>query len=213
MSEQPFNPYIELGVTKKSTPVEIKKAYYDLSKTHHPDHGGDIDSFQRISKAYEILSDPEKRKYYDDTGFIKGQDNTKQMMNQLIFSVMSEAIMLFDPERDNILVKVREGMNNLSREALKKLSKMRTYLKRLRKVETKLKTKKDPILLLMLNQEIIRNQIVIERGEKEVKAIEEALSLLEDYTYEEDIHKQLERFIPFGGFGPMGAGTGIRYNE
>jgi DnaJ family protein A protein 2 len=52
----------------------IKKAYFRLSKLHHPDRGGDEHKFKEISAAYEILSDPEKRKAYDQYG-LEGVDD------------------------------------------------------------------------------------------------------------------------------------------
>jgi len=55
---------IEKGVEQK----EIKKAYRKLSRTHHPDRGGDEHKFKEINAAHEILSDPEKRAAYDKYG-------------------------------------------------------------------------------------------------------------------------------------------------
>jgi len=60
--------YETLNVPKGSDPKAIKKAYRKLAMTHHPDKGGNADKFKEITKAYEILSDPEKRKVYDEYG-------------------------------------------------------------------------------------------------------------------------------------------------
>jgi len=60
--------YDILGVNKTSSKEEIKKAYRNLSKQHHPDVGGDEETFKKIDSAYEILSDDEKRKNYDVSG-------------------------------------------------------------------------------------------------------------------------------------------------
>jgi DnaJ-class molecular chaperone len=61
--------YKVLGVAKDSTQADVKKAYRKLVKTLHPDlHPGDKAKeaqFQKISAAYDILGDPEKRKRYD----------------------------------------------------------------------------------------------------------------------------------------------------
>mmetsp|Transcript_6017 Transcript_6017/g.12677 ORF Transcript_6017/g.12677 Transcript_6017/m.12677 type:complete len:419 (-) Transcript_6017:289-1545(-) len=65
--------YETLEVEKTATAKEIKKAYFRLSKTHHPDKGGDEHKFKEISAAYEILSDEEKRKAYDKYG-LEGVD-------------------------------------------------------------------------------------------------------------------------------------------
>jgi DnaJ family protein A protein 2 len=60
--------YETLEISKDATQKEIKKAYYNLSKLHHPDRGGDEHKFKEMAAAYEILSDPEKRKAYDQYG-------------------------------------------------------------------------------------------------------------------------------------------------
>mmetsp|Transcript_4949 Transcript_4949/g.13087 ORF Transcript_4949/g.13087 Transcript_4949/m.13087 type:complete len:414 (-) Transcript_4949:392-1633(-) len=60
--------YDTLEISKEATQKEIKKAYFKLSRTHHPDKGGDEHKFKEISAAYEILSDPDKRKAYDKYG-------------------------------------------------------------------------------------------------------------------------------------------------
>ena len=59
--------YQTLGVQRNATPDEIKKAYRKLAGQHHPDKdGGDKHKFQEIQKAYEALSDPNKRAQYDN---------------------------------------------------------------------------------------------------------------------------------------------------
>jgi len=58
--------YQTLGVAKSSSLEEIKSAYRKLASKHHPDKGGDTATFQKIQAAYEILSDPEKRREFDN---------------------------------------------------------------------------------------------------------------------------------------------------
>lgn len=60
--------YEALGVSKDASAADIKKAYRKLAIKHHPDKGGDPEVFKEISRAYEVLSDPEKRKTYDEYG-------------------------------------------------------------------------------------------------------------------------------------------------
>ncbi len=65
----PQDHYKVLGVDKKASADEIKKAYRKLARQYHPDHNpGDEKSearFKQISQAHDILSDPDKRKDYD----------------------------------------------------------------------------------------------------------------------------------------------------
>jgi len=58
--------YDVLKISKTATDNEIKQAYRNLAKLHHPDKGGDKEMFQKIQEAYDILSDPKKRHEYDN---------------------------------------------------------------------------------------------------------------------------------------------------
>lgn len=65
--------YEVLGVSRNASEKEIKSAYRKLAKKYHPDSNqGNQDAenkFKEASEAYSVLSDPEKRKQYDQFGF------------------------------------------------------------------------------------------------------------------------------------------------
>src|SRR2546422_11051464 len=66
------NLYETLGVAKNASSDEIKKAYRKLARQYHPDRNpGDASAeakFKEVQTAYDVLSDPEKRKQYDAFG-------------------------------------------------------------------------------------------------------------------------------------------------
>ena len=70
--------YDAIGLEKTATAAEIRKAYFKLSLRTHPDRNpGDEHAtarFQSLQKIYAILSDPEKRKLYDETGITDADD-------------------------------------------------------------------------------------------------------------------------------------------
>lgn len=59
------NFYDILGVKRDATQDEIKRAFRKLAAKYHPDAGGDEAKFKEVSEAYNTLSEPEKRKEYD----------------------------------------------------------------------------------------------------------------------------------------------------
>jgi DnaJ-class molecular chaperone len=63
------DPYLELGVSRNASAAEIRKAFHKLAKKHHPDvNKGDKASeekFKRMSAAFDLLGDPEKRAKFD----------------------------------------------------------------------------------------------------------------------------------------------------
>lgn len=80
------NYYNILGVSENASQDEIKKAYRKLAKDNHPDKGGDEDKFKKISVAYDILGDPNKRQQYDqqkNNPFGAGGFSMEDMINQM----------------------------------------------------------------------------------------------------------------------------------
>ncbi len=72
MPTAPFDPYAVLGVGRSASLAEIRAAYLDLVARYHPDkHGGNpleglaAEKMAEINRAYEILSDPQRRAAYD----------------------------------------------------------------------------------------------------------------------------------------------------
>ena len=72
MAEQKRDYYEVLGIDKSADDAAIKKAYRVLAKKYHPDvNPGDETAekkFKEASEAYAVLSDPEKRRQYDQFG-------------------------------------------------------------------------------------------------------------------------------------------------
>jgi molecular chaperone DnaJ len=77
VATQARSPYEILGVSKNASADEIKKAYRKLARQYHPDRNpGDAsaeDRFKEVQGAYDLLSDPEKRKQYDAFGAANGR--------------------------------------------------------------------------------------------------------------------------------------------
>ncbi len=81
--------YKMLGVNEKASEEQIKKAYRTASLKHHPDRGGNKETFQKINEAFQTLGDQQKRRVYDmqkqnpfmaGMGGMPGMDGMEGMM-------------------------------------------------------------------------------------------------------------------------------------
>ena len=80
--------YEELELPTYCSFDDIKQQYRKLSMIHHPDLGGDVEKFKRIKFAYEVLSDPERRKQYD-------LDKTTGVVNDIHTEAISKLANIF----------------------------------------------------------------------------------------------------------------------
>ena len=77
-AKERFRPYEVLGIKRGATQQEVKKAYRRLVKEAHPDKNKAPDAqdkFVLITRAYELLSDPERRRNYDNHGVTEDTPN------------------------------------------------------------------------------------------------------------------------------------------
>lgn len=116
--------YKTLGVKKKATPEQIKEAYRNKSKIHHPDKGGDAEEFKELAEAYEVLSDPEKRECYDKYGV--PIDKFEKALGDVLAQIMKPTQEDFILEPLDAIGKIRDryvGAKKSSKDKLKALKK------------------------------------------------------------------------------------------
>lgn len=70
--------YEILEVPPAADAAEIRDAYRRLASIHHPDRGGDAEVFKVVKFAYEVLSDPDRRRDYDKNGITGLRDRTAE---------------------------------------------------------------------------------------------------------------------------------------
>lgn len=89
-----FDPYLLLGVTRNATVLSIKTAYRQRVQTAHPDRGGDPAVFIALVKAFGLLSDPETRRIYDETGIVdeEGIKNYRRDVTKILADMFDAAV-------------------------------------------------------------------------------------------------------------------------
>ena len=96
------NPYDTIGVPPDATPEQVKAAYRQTVKKAHPDAGGTGEQFREVQKAWLVLSDPARRRKYDQTGVVDDDRPTDQVSRamtdaiKLVSSMLGQAAAGFD---------------------------------------------------------------------------------------------------------------------
>lgn len=127
----PTEHYDTLGVPPDADTAAIKKAHRAKAMQHHPDRAGDDPqeraAFEKVQRAYLILSDPDKRSRYD-----KGEDpqaeadNARANIVKLAVRAFMEAVQTGDTALDDMIEGARAALQEQSDTATAALDKLRS---------------------------------------------------------------------------------------
>ena len=181
--------YAVLEISETATKEEIKAAFYAKAKVCHPDQGGDPEVFKKISFAYEILMDDEKRANYELSG------NMDESLEDRAIQHIVQSYITFCRKTDfqqllyvNVTASIKYELEaNVEKiHAFNKDSKK--FLKQIEKKEKQcnIRNKKlDLIFLVQRNEAIQRRQYVA----KELRMFRLALKLLDEGIVEKELTK------------------------
>lgn len=89
-----FDPYQILGLGRTAPSASVKSAYRKRVQTAHPDRGGDQEEFVAIVKAFGVLSDPDARRLFDETGLVDddGLRSYRQDVTMILADMFDAAV-------------------------------------------------------------------------------------------------------------------------
>ena len=179
--------YKLLGLSPDCTSEEIKHAYRTLAQIHHPDKGGDEETFKKIKMAYEILSDPQRRANYDATGnYEQPRDINAEVMNELA-NLLHHFINKMDPITDDLIMMMKgdiiEGIKNVNNN----IAEISKQIHKFELIVVRIKSKKKENMLQKFTQNHIDN---LKNTRKNMERRIEILNLMSenllDYFYSSD---------------------------
>ena len=179
-----MNPYTELDVPVDASLETIKQRYRTLAQMHHPDKGGNEELFKQIKLAYEILSDPVRRKQYDITGETT-TTNAKDEAIANIVQILLHVVPSFNVDQDDLIhiaeVETRTMLELIHKDA----GVTERYIINLEKVSSKLriKTNGENILNTFIVHQIQQRKQELETFQKRVQVCNLMLEILKDYEY------------------------------
>jgi len=179
--------YEELELTPNCSFDEIKQQYRTLAGIHHPDKGGDEEKFKRIKNAYEILSDPVRRKQYDDGKSTDVPiDKRQDAINQLSY-IFASIINTFDPASGTNLIELIKA--ELAKNTMLIVADRTRFEEAICKLEltrNKIRTKQqsdENILSTFLDTQIGYRKIDIETCNYRISVLELSTNIVDNYLY------------------------------
>lgn len=179
-----MNPYTELDVPVDASLETIKQRYRTFAQMYHPDKGGDEDIFKRIKFAYEILSDPVRRKQYDITGET-ATSNTKDEAVAKIVEILLHVVPNFNVDQDDLILIAEMETRSMLELIFKDIGVTERYIVNLEKVSKKLRRKTEGENLLnsfVINQIQQRRQELV-TFQHRLRVCNLMLEILKDYEY------------------------------
>lgn len=200
--------YEELGVKKTASKEEIKKAYRKRSKETHPDlHPDDpekAEQFGALTRAYNILSDDEKRRQYDsgeDPEKISKVTTEKDMalasVVQLFFRVLDQA----DPARNDVFKVMKELISESIKKCQSEIIRLEKKNLKYEAIKRRISNKRsrENIFIASLEATIRSNNDSQEKQRETIRVSELSIEILDDYEWERDE-------VPFDTFSPFQVG-------
>jgi len=177
-------PYEVLGVGKDADKETLKRAYRKRSRETHPDRGGSNEEFREVSTAFAVLSDPERRRRYEETGDESERivDSWRKVLAGEFVAVVQEVVTSGKADTSDLVEQVRRRLRTKCQEAENSLNNMKRAEDGLRSVIKRLKDPKG-LLVSVLDGQLAG--LVEDRGR--VTVIKEdlyaALKYVEDCRY------------------------------
>ena len=179
-----MNPYTELDVPFDASLETIRQRYRTLAQMHHPDKGGDEELFKLIKLAYEILSDPVRRKQYDITGETTTTNAKDEAVKNLV-QILLHVVPNFNVDQDDLIHIAEMETRNMLNLVNKDIGVTERNILNLEKVLSKLRIKTDGENLLssfIVNQIQQRKQDLV-TFQHRVQVCNLMLEILKDYEY------------------------------
>lgn len=180
-----MNLYQELELPTDSTLEMIKQKYRILASRHHPDKGGDAEKFKRIQKAYDVLSDPERKKIYDETGKYNINPTTRAQAFEIISQMVLNIAPNINPETQDLILSMKVEVNNMKKAAIHDINVCSAYISNLNKILARVKRKDDGenIISGMLHKQLDQRNSELLQFKTKLEICELITEILEDYHY------------------------------
>lgn len=188
--------YAILGLERECTAAQVKSAYRKKAKTAHPDAGGSQEDFEKVSQAYLVLSDPERRARYDRDGVIDSgsPDNAFGAAINVIVEFMMIVSQQYalgqagDPCSIDLMKRARGHFHDQIAELKKQRRPIEKVSASLRKIADRMVVKKDanPLVRDAILRQSNAASEPLRLIDQKIKSFEDATVLVDAYGFDID---------------------------
>jgi curved DNA-binding protein CbpA len=180
-----FDPYKVLEIERNASAGDIKKAFKQKSKILHPDCGGTPEEFDALKKAYEILTDSERRRMWDEyrlTDDLNIENEAKMVASQIAVQTLDTYPdnCNFDKEISDVFEKCLHDIAGQIRETTQKKERLE---KRYRAIQKK---PSDDFISRDIEQAINSRDIQIRQQKLNLEIHKKAFELIKGYKFDAD---------------------------
>lgn len=196
-----FDPYQTLALARSADADAIKAAYRQKARVTHPDRGGDPDAFIIVVKAFGVLSDPEAKRLFDETGTIN-EDGAKTyrqevavILADMFDAAVTTALGLGLPlERVDFIAQMVSALGNQSGQAEEDCNKLDGEIEALKALRSRIKRQdENPNLFVSrLNDQVSAKVIAHATARRRLALLETAAAELANYDSEVELFAALD---------------------
>ena len=185
-----IDPYETLGIARDADAAQVKTAYRKRAKNAHPDTGGDVEAFARLKTSYELLSDPVRRKVFDETGYDPTLADTRDIEGLVVLEGLINDFILDEREPGSF-----DPVAAMRRKLTDKIVNVRFHILELERHRARIRNHMDRIgrrpetdflgSMMRARSESITEAIA--KAEAQIATIEQAYQMLDGYSYEIEV--------------------------
>lgn len=188
--------YDTLGVEPTATHAQIRKAYRRLAMRLHPDRNEPSDEitaeFQRVQEAYDVLSDPDRRAHYDQTGESKQRNAQAEAEAQLANLFMTMLEKTDAPEYSDLKAMVLQQINNQQTIMEHQIKDLERLARKYRSAVARIQRKTGKLNLIALSLE--QKAVAVDRSADDCRHAHTMggvmKEILAEYDYRVDVREQ-----------------------
>lgn len=190
--------YRILGIGRGAARDEIHKAYRSKAKASHPDSGGSVGAFGELATAYAVLSNPNCRERYDQTGEVE-VPRPNNFDASAVEVIAQKLGLIIHAEQDmtgmDIGALIEAAIREDMAERRANMASQRRAIDRAARLRSRIKRKAnghDNMLARVLDWHESSTRLQIDKNEAAVASMERALEILKDYSFADDLPQGVE---------------------